>query len=234
MFYFDPTYFLIVGPAMLLALWAQLKVKTAYARWSQVENMRGLSGRDAAQIVLREAGVQEVTVEETSGWLSDHYDPRNKVLRLSPQVFEGRSVASVGIAAHEAGHAIQHARGYAALKFRNAIVPVANIGSWLAWPMIFGGMLLHIFQLALAGFVAFLALVVFQALTLPVEFDASNRAKQQLEQYGLLSSPEEAAGVKKVLDAAALTYVAATVTALAQLFYFALRLGLFGGRSRDD
>jgi Zn-dependent membrane protease YugP len=234
MFYFDPMYFLIVGPAMLIALWAQIKVKSAYAKWSQVPNQRGISGREAAEIVLREAGVQEVAVEQTSGWLSDHYDPRDRVLRLSPEVYEGRTVAAMGIAAHEAGHAIQHKAGYAALKMRNAIVPLANFGSWLAWPMIFGGMLLHMFQLALAGFIAFLALVVFQAMTLPVEFDASRRAKAQLQTFGVVSSPEEAEGVNKVLDAAALTYVAATITALAQLLYFALKLGLLGGRSRDD
>jgi Zn-dependent membrane protease YugP len=233
MFYFDPTYLIIVAPAMLLALWAQFKVKSAFARWSEVRNLRGITGREAASIVLREAGVQNVRVEETQGTLSDHYDPRDRVLRLSPEVYEGASVASIGVAAHEAGHAIQHASGYAALRARNAIVPLASIGSWLAWPMIFFGLIMHMMQLALAGFVAFLLLVLFQVLTLPVEFDASRRAKAQLQTVGLLSGPEEAEGVKKVLDAAALTYVAATITALAQLLYFALRLGLFGGRRRD-
>jgi Zn-dependent membrane protease YugP len=234
MFYFDPTYFIIVGPAILLALWAQFKVNAAFAKWSEVRNLRGLTGRQAAEIVLREAGVQGVRVEETEGMLSDHYDPRDKVLRLSPSVFSGTSVASMGVAAHEAGHAIQHAAGYAALRARNAIVPLASIGSWLAWPMIFAGLLLHFTQLALAGFVAFLVLVVFQVLTLPVEFDASRRARLELDRVGLLTAPEEAEGVKKVLDAAALTYVAATIAAVAQLFYFALRLGLLGGRRSND
>lgn len=234
MFYgIDPLYFMLVGPAMLLALWAQFRVKSAFSRWSEVRNLRGITGAEAAAIVLREANIQGVQIEPTEGWLSDHYDPRDRVLRLSPNVYSGTSVAAMGVAAHEAGHAIQHAAGYAALRYRNAIVPLASIGSWLSIPMIMLGAMLRIFQLEVLGFIAFALLVVFQVLTLPVEFDASRRAKAQLQTVGLLSAPEEADGVRSVLDAAALTYVAATVTALAQLFYFAYRIGLFG-RSRDD
>ena len=231
--FFDPLYFLIVGPAMLLALWAQIKVKSAYSKWSDVPSSARATGAQAASMVLRNAGVGDVRIEETHGLLSDHYDPREKALRLSPDVFRGTSVAALGIAAHEAGHAIQHAQAYAPLKFRSAIVPLANIGSWLAWPMIFLGLMLQAYQLALAGVIAFALLVVFQLLTLPVEFDASRRAKAQLQVAGLVGHTEEAAGVAKVLDAAALTYVAATITALAQLFYFAMQLGLFGRHSEE-
>ena len=169
-------------------------------------------------------------IEPVQGFLSDHYDPRAKRLRLSPGVYQSNSVAAMGIACHEAGHALQHANGYAPLALRNAIVPVAQIGSWLAWPMIFGGMLLQMQNLALLGVIAFSAMVVFQLITLPVEFDASNRAKAQLKTLGILHSNEESKGVSAVLDAAAMTYVAATVTALVQLLYFALRLGLLGRR----
>ena len=158
---------------------------------------------------------------------------RAATLRLSPTVYRDASIASIGVAAHEAGHAIQHANSYALLGMRTAIVPIANFGSWLAWPMIMFGLLLHMQQLALAGLIAFLALVVFQLITLPVEIDASRRAKAMLATTGIVNSEEEALGVKKVLDAAALTYVAATITALAQLLYFAMRLGLFGRRSSD-
>jgi Zn-dependent membrane protease YugP len=227
---FDPVYLLIVGPTMLLAIWAQMKVKGAYAKWSRIGNSSHLTGADAAERMLRHAGVTNVRIEQTQGFLSDHYDPRTRTLRLSPNNYSGGSVAAVGIACHEAGHALQHANGYAPLALRNAIVPVASIGSWLAWPMIFIGIILHMAQLATLGVIAFGALVVFQLITLPVEFDASRRAKQQLGALGIVGSREEGRGVAAVLDAAAMTYVAATVTAVAQLLYFALRLGLLGGR----
>jgi hypothetical protein len=215
---------------MLLAFWAQMKVKSAYAKWSQIGASARMSGAEAADRMLRHAGINDVQIEMTQGFLSDHYDPRAKKLRLSPDNYQSGSVAAVGIACHEAGHALQHANGYAPLALRNAIVPVASIGSWLAWPMIFGGMLLNMANLAVAGVVLFGALVVFQLITLPVEFDASHRAKQQIKSLGIIHSDVEAKGVSAVLDAAAMTYVAATITALAQLLYFALRLGLFGRR----
>lgn len=228
--FFDPLYLIIVGPTMLLALWAQMKVKGAYDKWSQYAGSSGLTGAQAAARMLQSAGLRDVQVEQVGGFMSDHYDPRAKVLRLSPGVYGSNSVAAMGIACHEAGHALQHAKGYAPLALRSAVVPMANFGSWLAWPMIMLGLMLHIQQLALLGVIAFSALVVFQMITLPVEFDASNRAKEQIRQLGVIHSDAEARGVSAVLDAAALTYVAATVTAVAQLLYFALRLGLFGNR----
>jgi Zn-dependent membrane protease YugP len=227
---FDPVYWMIIGPTMLLAMWAQMKVKSAYNKWSRVGGSSRLTGAQAADRMLRHAGIHDVQIEETRGFLSDHYDPRSRKLRLSPHNYQQASVAAMGIACHEAGHAIQHAKGYGPLALRNAIVPVASFGSWLAWPMIFGGMILNIMELAMVGVVAFGGLVLFQLITLPVEFDASNRAKRQIMSLGIIQSDQEAKGVSAVLDAAAMTYVAATVTALAQLLYFALRLGLLGRR----
>jgi hypothetical protein len=228
--FFDPLYLIIVGPTMLLAFWAQHRVKGAYGKWSKYAASSGLTGAQAAARMLQHAGINDVQVEQVQGYLSDHYDPRNKKLRLSPGVYASTSVAAMGIACHEAGHALQHAKGYAPLALRNAIVPVAQIGSWLAWPMIFGGMLLQMQNLALLGVIAFSAMVIFQLITLPVEFDASNRAKVQIRALGIAPSSQETGGVSAVLNAAAMTYVAATVTALVQLLYFALRLGLFGRR----
>jgi Zn-dependent membrane protease YugP len=227
---FDPLYLIIVGPAMVLAVWAQMKVKGAYGKWSQVGASSRMSGAQAAQRMLQHAGVREVQIEPVQGFLSDHYDPRSRKLRLSPGVYQSNSVAAMGIACHEAGHALQHANGYTPLALRNAIVPVASIGSWIAWPMIMLGLFLQMQQLALLGVIAFAVLVLFQLITLPVEFDASNRAKRQIMSLGIIQSQGEAKGVSAVLDAAAMTYVAATITAMAQLLYFALRLGLFGRR----
>jgi hypothetical protein len=229
MYWFDPLYLIMIAPAALLAFYAQIKVKSAFSRYSRVPVQSGVSGAEAAAAMLRDAGLFDVGIEETRGWLSDHYDPRKRVLRLSPDVYRGRSVAAVGVACHEAGHAVQHADNYAPLALRNAIVPVASIGSWAAWPMIFLGLLLQMRGLALIGVIAFAALVPFQVITLPVEFNASRRAKERLANLVIVRTPEEQRGVAAVLDAAALTYVAATVTALAQLLYFALRLGLIGG-----
>jgi hypothetical protein len=233
MFYFDPLYLIIVGPTIILAIWAQFKVKAAFSKWSEVGASSRISGAEAARRVLAGAGLHEVRVEETHGFLSDHYDPRDRTLRLSPEVYRGSTVAAIGVAAHEAGHALQHAESYALLKMRTAIVPFASVGSWIAWPMIAFGILLHIQHLALAGVIAFSALVVFQLITLPVELDASRRAKAMLATNGIVWGGEESHGVKKVLDAAALTYVAATIGALAQLFYFLLQLGLFGRSSEE-
>ena len=228
--FFDPVYFIIVGPAMILALWAQMKVKGAYNKWSEQPASSGLTGAQAAARMLQSAGLRDVEVAQVQGFMSDHYDPQSKVLRLSPGVYGSNSVAAMGIACHEAGHALQHAGGYAPLALRNTIVPAAQIGSWLAWPMIMFGLMLHMAGLAMFGVIAFSALVVFQMITLPVEFDASNRAKVQIRTLGIVHSDNEMRGVAAVLDAAALTYVAATVTAVAQLLYFAMRLGLFGSR----
>lgn len=230
---FDPLYLIIVAPTALFALWAQMKVKGAYSKWSQVTSSSRLSGSQAADKMLHHAGIHDVRVEPVQGFLSDHYDPRSKTLRLSPGNYEGRTIAAVGIACHEAGHAIQHATRYAPLTWRTAIVPLASIGSMLAWPMIMLGIILQMSQLATLGVLAFSVLVLFQIITLPVEFDASNRAKRQLQSLGIIGSREEAKGVAQVLDAAALTYVAATISAVAQLLYFAMRAGLLGGRRND-
>jgi len=226
---FDPIYFIFMAPAILLALYAQVKVKSAYAKMSRVPSARGYTGSEAATRILHAAGILDVKVEQTQGWLSDHYDPKNRVLRLSPEVYQGRSLASVGIAAHEAGHALQHAENYALLSLRSAIVPVAGIGSWLAWPMIMIGFLLGMMNLVSLGIILFSILVLFQIITLPVEFNASTRAKAVLAGTGITVDQRELQGVASVLDAAAMTYVAATVTAIAQLLYFLFRSGLIGG-----
>jgi len=225
----DPLYWIMIIPTMILAMWAQMKVKSSFSRFSKYTTERRLTGADTAETVLNHAGIRGVRVEETRGFLSDHYDPRKRILRLSPDVFRGRSIAAAGVAAHEAGHAIQHAKGYAPLALRNAMVPLASFGSWLAMPMIILGILLQSMQLTQFGVLAFAALVVFQMITLPVEFDASSRAKTVLVKAGVLSNQAEVAGVSKVLNAAAMTYVAATIAAVVQLLYFAMRAGLLGG-----
>lgn len=228
----DPLYWMMIVPTMILAFWAQMKVKSTFGKYSQRATGSRMTGAQAAKAVLQYAGIGDVKIEQVGGRLSDHYDPRSKTLRLSPDVYGSYSVAAAGVAAHEAGHAIQHARNYAPLKMRSALVPVASFGSWLAWPMLLFGMMLQSMQLMQLGIIAFAALVAFQLVTLPVEFNASSRAKAVLVKAGVLGSREESEGVNKVLNAAAMTYVAATVTALVQLLYFLLRSGLLGGR--DD
>ena len=229
--FFDPLYLLIIGPTILLSIWAQSKVKGAYSKWSKVATKRGMRGADAARYMLSKEGINNVRIEMVDGWLSDHFDPASRVLRLSPQVFNGNSVASVGIACHEAGHALQHAEKYPFLGIRSALVPAANIGSKLSWIIIFAGMIIGFAGLAKLGVVLFGFVVLFQLVTLPVEFNASSRAKLALAHNGILSDNYEIEGVNSVLNAAAMTYVAATIAALAQMLYFALRV--FGGSSRD-
>jgi len=232
--YFDPLWWVFMIPAGLLALWAQIKVKAAYGRYSRVLNSRGVSGARAAREMLDAAGIFDVDVAQTTGWLSDHYDPKSKTLRLSPEVYSGQSVAAIGIAAHEAGHALQHAQGYALMGLRNLIVPAASVGSYLAWPLIMIGFLLSHspigFGLAKLGVMLFCGVVLFQMVTLPVEFNASARARVQLATLGIVGTQEDADGVRRMLSAAAMTYVAATITALLQLLYFLMRLGILGGR----
>lgn len=225
----DPTYWLIVGPTILIALWAQFRVKSAYARWSREPNSRGMSGAEAAADMLIREGVNDVRIEMVDGWLSDHYDPTAKVLRLSPANYNGRSVAAVGIACHEAGHALQHANGYAFLGLRSWLVPTASLGSWLSMPLILIGIIFSSLMMIKLGIVFFGLVVVFQLITLPVEFNASSRAKVALAHSMGMGSREEVEGVNDVLDAAAMTYVAAALSALAQLLYFILILN----RSRD-
>ena len=229
--FFDPMYFLFVGPAMILSLIAQFWVKSAFGKYSKVATQRGLSGAEVAQYIVQQAGIG-VRVERVSGFLSDHYDPTQKVLRLSPNVYDGRSISSVGVAAHEAGHALQHAKNYAPLAWRSALVPVTKIGSSLSWPILMVGFLLGSLGLVKIGIILFSAAVLFQLVTLPVEFDASRRAVAVVSSHGIVT-PAELGGVKKVLTAAAMTYVAAAISSIATLLYFMLRAGLLGG-SRND
>ncbi|MHC4874064.1 MAG: zinc metallopeptidase, partial [Planctomycetota bacterium] len=218
---FDPLYWMLIGPTMLLALWAQMKVKSAFGKYSRIRNSSGMTGAQAAQEMLYREGVTDCTIEVTGGWLSDHYDPSSRTLRLSPEVYNNPSVSAVGIACHEAGHALQHAQSYGLLKLRSSLVPLASIGSWLAWPIIIAGMIFGMLGLAKIGIIVFSFTVIFQIVTLPVEFNASSRAKTALATTGIIQSHEEIEGVNKVLDAAAMTYVAATIAAVAQLLYYA-------------
>jgi uncharacterized protein len=213
---FDINYLLIVAPAILLALWAQMMVKSAYARAQQ--QPAALSGAAAARYVLDSAGLQNVDIEMTPGHLSDHYDPRHKVLRLSQEVYQSRSLAAVGIAAHEAGHAIQDARHYAPLVIRNLAVPAAGFGSSVGWILAVVGLIFTYPPLLYLGIIFFSAVVFFQVVNLPVEFNASSRAKAELVTLGIVG-PNEMPYVRKVLSAAALTYVAATFQVVLQLLY---------------
>ena len=224
---FDPLYIIMIVPALILSVYAQIKVKSTYAKFSKMSTYRGITGAQAAREILRSAGVHGVDIELTRGFLSDHYDPRSRVLRLSEPVYSGDSIASVGVAAHEAGHAIQHAHGYAPLKLRSALVPISSLGSNLAWPLLIIGFIFMAQSLILAGIVFFSLAVLFQIVTLPVEFNASSRALQALPASGILSDTE-VNGARKVLSAAALTYVAAATAAVLQLVYFLLRAGLLG------
>lgn len=227
MFYFDPLYFLFLLPGMLFAMWAQFKVQSTYAKWKQVPNSRGLTGAQATRYMLDSYGLQHVGVEEAQGVLSDHYDPNAKVLRLSPENFRVPSVAAVGIAAHEMGHALQDKDGYGPLRLRSALVLPANLGSQVGIWIILAGFMFNAFGLQLAGLVIFALGFVFTLITLPVEFDASNRALALIQRDQLLS-PTEMQGARSVLNAAAWTYVAAAAAALFQVLYFAIRI--FGGR----
>jgi Zn-dependent membrane protease YugP len=232
MLFFDPMYFLFLAPGILLAAWAQWRVRSAYNQAQQVPARSGYSGAEAANALLHSAGVQGVAIEPAEGFLSDHYVPGQRILRLSPDVYAGQSLASLGIAAHEAGHALQDAQRYPLLVLRNGLVPLASIGGNLSWIIIMAGFFLQAFGLILIGIVAFSLTVVFQIVNLPVEFDASRRARLALLEGGLIT-PDEDVTVKKVLDAAALTYVAATLTSILTLLYFLFRAGLLGGRSDD-
>ncbi|MBN2530643.1 MAG: zinc metallopeptidase [Deltaproteobacteria bacterium] len=227
--FIDPLYLIMLIPGLLLAGWASLKVKSTFAKYSHVRSSRGLTGAETARQILRRNGIYDVHVEETQGMLSDHYDPRSKVVRLSPQVYREPSVASMAIAAHEVGHALQHARGYTPLALRSAAVPLAQLGSYAPWIIMIGGFLLHVLELVYLGVALFSVTVIFQLVTLPVEFNASSRAKIQLAEMGVVSGAD-ARGVTKVLSAAAMTYVAAAVTAIMTLLYYLLRLGLIGNR----
>ncbi len=220
--FFNPLYLVFALPALLLGLYAQMKVRSSFEKYSRVRSARGITGAQTARHILDENGLQHVTVERVDGFLSDHYDPRSKTLRLSSNVYDTPSLAAVGVAAHETGHAIQDQQHYAPLNIRSALVPAVQIGSWLG-PIVFiiGFLMSNIVGQSIAwiGILLFGATAVFALITLPVEFDASKRAKQLLVSEGILN-PQEIIGVNKVLDAAALTYVAAALQAIMTLLYY--------------
>ncbi|HAT4290615.1 TPA: zinc metallopeptidase [Clostridium perfringens] len=227
-YYIDPTYLILI-PAILISSWAQFKVSSTFNKYSTVRSINGYTGAQVARILLNDAGLQEVEIQQVPGRLSDHYDPRAKVLRLSSDVYGSTSVASIGVAAHEVGHAIQDKESYSALVFRNAIVPVVNFSSSLSWILFFIGILLSYSTLVTIGIILFSVVVLFQLVTLPVEFNASSRALKLLEARGILYD-KEVEGARKVLSAAALTYVAATLMAVLQL----VRLIAISNRNSND
>lgn len=222
---FDSTYLLLVVPALLFAFWAQIRVNSAFSRYSKVRTGSGLTGAEAARMILDRNGLTDVAVEMIDGRLSDNYDPRTNVVHLSRDVYSNATVAAVGVAAHECGHAVQHEEGYFPMKVRSAIIPATQIGSNLAFPLFLLGMIFSFPGLMYAGILLFAVVTFFQLITLPVEFNASSRAVATLAESGMVSEEEER-GVKSVLTAAALTYVAALATALANL----LRLMALAGR----
>ena len=232
---FDPVYLLVIGAGMMLSLWASAKTKGTFKTYSKVGTSRGMTGAQVAQAILRDNNINDVRIEPIKGSLTDHYDPRTKTLRLSEPVYGSNNMSATGVAAHEVGHAIQHANNYAPLKFRSSWVPVANFGGGLSFVVIIlaffmgGAATVMGERLSIVGVILFATTTIFTLVTLPVEFDASRRALATLRTGGYLD-PGEISGAKKVLDAAALTYVAAFITALLTLLYWAYRLGLFGGR----
>ena len=231
-YYWDPTYILVVIGAVICMI-ASARVKGTFNKYSQLRSMSGMNGAQVAQRVLQAAGIYDVQVRHVSGSLTDHYDPRTKTVNLSDPVYNATSVAALGVAAHECGHAIQHAKSYAPLSIRSALVPIANFGSMLAWPVILIGLLFNTRSSGLIidiGILLFSAAVLFQLVTLPVEFNASARALRILGEQGILSD-SELPYTKKVLKAAALTYVASAAAAILQLLRLVI---LFGGRNRDD
>ncbi|MBN1879129.1 zinc metallopeptidase [bacterium] len=229
--FFDPLFLIMLLPGVILATWASLKVNSAFKRYSRIPSRSGLSGAQLARMILDRNGLQDVDIERVSGTLSDHYDPVARKLRLSPQVYDSFSIAAQGIAAHETGHALQDQAGYSPLKLRSALVPIAGFGSRFAWILIMLGVLLASsgagLFIAKLGVLLFATTVLFTLVTLPVEFNASARAKALLTNYGVISS-QETEGVNAVLNAAAMTYVAAAITAILQLLYWVIRLGLLG------
>ncbi len=232
MFFFDPRYMLFMAPAFLLMMIAQIYVSSAYNRWSRVAARSRLSGAQAAQRLISAGGLYGLRIEGVRGQMTDHYDPRDKVLRLSEGVYGSSSVAALAIAAHELGHAMQDAEGYTPLKLRSALVPAVNIGSYLGWILLMVGLFLGATSIAWLGVAVFSGGALFALATLPVELDASARARRLLNETGLIIGQEEENGVKSVLNAAALTYVAALFTAVLQLLYYvSLVAGI--GRQRD-
>ena len=229
--FFDPVYLLFIAPGMILALWASARVKSTFNQYKEVSIQAGMSGAEVALEMLRRSGVRGVRLEEHEGFLSDHYDPGQRVVRLSPDVYHGRSISAVGVAAHECGHVLQHAQGYAPMRLRQALVGPANFGSTLSYILIAVGFGVQATGLVWVGILGFAAVVLFQLVTLPVEFNASSRAQEHLLQLGIVNSQENA-HVGRVLNAAAWTYVAALITSVLTLLYFLFRV--FGSSSSDD
>ena len=226
---FDPTYILVLI-GVIISLWASAKVKTTYAKYSRVRSMSGMTGAQAAERILYSAGIYDVRIEHVRGDLTDHYDPRNRVLRLSDTVYGSTSVAAIGVAAHECGHAVQDQKDYAPLRIRNSLVPVANVGTMAAWPILIVGLIFgYTSTLIHLGILLFSLGVLFQLVTLPVEFDASRRAIEMLGSQGILYG-DEVRQTRKVLSAAAMTYVAAAAAAILSLLRLLI---LFGGRDSD-
>ncbi len=227
---FDPTYLFLVVPAIVISMIAQFKVKSAFSKYSQVHSLRKVTGAEACRRILNENGLSHIRVEYVDGYLSDHYDPKNEVIRLSDRVYNSTSVAAIGVAAHEAGHAVQYGVGYFPIKVRNMIIPITRIGSNLTMPLILIGLITSMGFLINLGLIFFMAVVIFQLITLPVEFNASRRAINTIRDYGILEL-SEIKGAKSVLTAAAMTYVAALLVALAN---FLRLLILFGNRGRRN
>lgn len=232
-FLFNYQYMIFMLPALLLMMLAQWYVNSAYKKWSQVPTRNRLSGADAAQRLISAGGLYGVRLEGVQGALTDHYDPRTKTLRLSPGVYQGQSVAALAIAAHELGHAMQDNEGYFPLKLRAAMVPAVNIGSYLGWILIFIGLLLRMTELSWLGILIFSGGALFALATLPVELNASARAKRMLVESGLITGEDEQRGISHVLNAAAMTYVAGLITAVLQLFYWVTLVMGAGGRRRS-
>jgi Zn-dependent membrane protease YugP len=233
MFFFNPSYLIFMLPAFILMMVVQFYVRSAYDKWSKVPARSRMSGAEAAQRLIQRGGMYDVRIEATPGQLSDHYDPRQKILRLSPGVYQGSSVAALAIAAHELGHAMQDQEGYFPLRLRAALVPAVNIGSYLGWILLMIGILMQYTEVAWLGVIVFSGGALFALATLPVELNASARARQLLTETGLIIGDDEQRGVNNVLNAAALTYVAALITAVLQLLYYATLVLGMGGRRRD-
>lgn len=227
--FFDPMYFVILAPALILSLIATGLVKSTFAKYAKVAASSRMTGAQAAAVMLTKSGVTDVQIERVQGFLSDHYDPTAKKLRLSPDVYDGRSLSAIGVACHEAGHALQHATHYSPLALRSSLVPVAQIGSNFSYVLLLLGFIMQSQNLLLAGIILFSAAVLFTIVTLPVEWNASTRAKQQMVTCGIVRQ-SEAADAGKVLNAAFLTYVASAASAVLTLIYYLYRSGLLGGR----
>lgn len=226
----DITYIIFIIPALLFGIWAQISVQSAFSKYSRVPSARGYTGAEVAKLLLEQNGIYDVTIRHISGSLTDNFNPREKTLNLSDDVYNSTSVAAIGVAAHETGHAIQHAVGYRPIKWRESIIPVTQLGSWAYFPIILLGIVFSSQTLVNVGILLFATIALFQLVTLPVEFNASNRAIATLENNGILYG-NEITGAKAVLRAAALTYVAALVSSLAQLLRL---LVIFGGRRNND